>query len=73
MRLKATTFVRKQQQISPLTIVQGHHLKGTSSNSLNYDKMRTTQAVEETQTNFGGSDFPYKLRDSAFDVTKGFS
>ena len=35
--------------------------------------MRTTNAVEETQTNFGGSDFPYKLRDSAFDVSKGFS
>lgn len=35
--------------------------------------MRTTNVVGETQTNFGGSDFPYKLRDSAFDVSRGFS
>ncbi len=31
--------------------------------------MRLTHAAE-TQTNYG-VEFPYKLRDSAFDVTKG--
>ena len=38
--------------------------------------MRMTNAAVETQTIYAATnneDFPYKLRDSAFDVTKGLS
>lgn len=68
----ATAFMRKQH-ISPFTVLQGQHLQAPSSNSLNQDQMRITHVVGETQTNFGASNFPYKLRDSAFDVNKDLS